>query len=116
MLNSWKEKYRNYVFYILLYKHTKNLFKLWTLIKKFLAVFKYFLQHTQCQHHDKSACPSEAVEKGPVLCERLHEGLAAVVDSEGRDLQQQQTFSLVTEDEAVIYLEEHGDDVDCAVK
>ena len=87
---SLKEKYRNYVFDILLYKHTKNLLKYLSLILKFLAVFKYFLQPTQCQHHDKSPGPSETVEKRPVLCERLHEGLTAVVDGEGGDLEQQQ--------------------------
>ena len=55
-------------------------------------ISKYFLYtiHTKSQHDYKASGPSEAVEERPVLCERLHEGLAAVVNSEGRNLQQQQ--------------------------
>ena len=49
---------------------------------------------TQCQHDDKPAGPRQTVEERPVLSERLHEGLAPVVDGEGRDLQQQQQMSI----------------------
>ena len=54
-----------------------------------LKIFLYTI-HTKSQHDYKASGPSEAVEERPVLCERLHKGLATVVDSEGRNLQQQQ--------------------------
>ena len=56
-------------------------------LKIFLNIFsiKYILL-TKSKHNYETPGPSQAVEKRSVLCERLHEGLAAVVDGEGGDL------------------------------